>query len=206
MPEEAKTDKINAQTTKRLEAIFTNLKSKHDKVREKAAQDLRRTLEAQIQATRAGEGMGQLEKMVNNSLFQLFRTQTDNRMGGLLALQSILDLEFLEHTVKVARFIGFITICFPTDNTKQADLAAKVLGRLASLGGPLATDVVESEAKRALEWLISDKDTLNRRYDMVWYGMVWYGMVWYGMVWYGMVWYGMVWYGMVWYGMLLLLL
>ncbi len=32
------------------------------------------------------------------------------------------------------------------------------------MGGALATDVVESEAKRALEWLIADKDTLNRRY------------------------------------------
>ena len=45
MLEEAKAEKVNAQTIRKLEHIFQNLRSKNDKVREKAAQELRRTCE-----------------------------------------------------------------------------------------------------------------------------------------------------------------
>eukprot|EP00906_Rhabdomonas_costata_P021286 RCo030920 len=163
MPQDDRSDKVGPHVIRKLETIFNNLKSRQEDVREHAAVELRRTLEAQIKAT-PGEALAPLEKMVNIKLFELFRAPTDERMGGLRALQALIDLDFVEHTVKVARFIGFITICFPTNSNKQAQLAAHVLGKLARMGGALATDVVESEAKRALEWLISGKDVMNRRY------------------------------------------
>ena len=82
-------------------------------------------------------------------------------MGGISAIDNLIDCHSEENDTKIIRFANFLRMIFQkSPGTTDADTlirASKALGHLARVGGTLTVDFVESEVKRALEWLQAER-------------------------------------------------
>jgi FKBP12-rapamycin complex-associated protein len=91
---------------------------------------------------------------------------SSERIGGIYALNSLIDFRGDDAGQKTTRFASYLrTVMRGTDNTAMV-VAAKALGRLAKPGGTLTAEVVDAEVKVALEWLQMERSE-NRRFAAV---------------------------------------
>ena len=60
----------------------------------------------------------------------------------------------------------------PSGDPVVMEMAAKAMGRLALNGGTITADYVEFEVKKALEWLVGDRNE-GRRHAAVSISIVW---------------------------------
>ncbi|KAJ3030013.1 UNVERIFIED_CONTAM: phosphatidylinositol kinase- protein kinase tor1, partial [Siphonaria sp. JEL0065] len=104
---------------------------------------------------------------VNKRIFELIHSQDINcKMAGILIIDSLIDFQGEENTIKITRFANYLRIVLPGSDPQISILAAKALGRLAQPGGTLTAEFVEFEVKRALEWLQGERNE-SRRYAAV---------------------------------------
>eukprot|EP00899_Mesostigma_viride_P025256 jgi/Mesvir1/5915/Mv00684-RA.1 len=81
-----------------------------------------------------------------------------DRLGAVAAIDALIDMKVGERAQKITHFGGYLRELFNSSSDPAISLAAsKALGHLARVGGALAADIVESEVRRALEWLRADK-------------------------------------------------
>ncbi|KAK9863722.1 hypothetical protein WJX84_006709 [Apatococcus fuscideae] len=88
----------------------------------------------------------------------------NSRLAGVLAVEELLDTKLLEETAsKVTNFTGFLQEVFqPSTDAVTLEHAARSLGQLVRMGGPLTTDTVETEIRRSLEWLCGERQEMRR--------------------------------------------
>jgi FKBP12-rapamycin complex-associated protein len=100
---------------------------------------------------------------VNKRIFELCHsTEIPERIGGITALDRLIDYDGEENTTKVTRFANYLRLVLPSADTGVMILAAKAMGHLALLSGTLTGDFVDFEVKRALEYLQGDRVEMRR--------------------------------------------
>ena len=93
-------------------------------------------------------------------------SDSSERMGGILALDRLIDVDGDDAAQKTTRFAGYLRTVFRGNDNAAMIVAARALGKLAVPAGSLTADLVEAEVKSALEWLQSDRQE-NRRFAAI---------------------------------------
>ena len=91
---------------------------------------------------------------------------THEKVGGLLALEQLVDFDGVDAAQKTTRFASYLRTALRTNDNQVLLHGARCLGRLAKPGGALTAELVESEIQSALEWLQSERNE-HRRYAAV---------------------------------------
>jgi len=91
---------------------------------------------------------------------------TPDRLGGILALDALIDFEGVDAAQKTTRFTQSLRTVLRGKDINSMQAAAVALGKICRPGGALISELVESEVKTALEWLQSDR-VEERRYSAV---------------------------------------
>ncbi|KAJ4349705.1 phosphatidylinositol kinase- protein kinase tor1 [Didymosphaeria variabile] len=150
-----------------VDRIVQDLRSKNDENRQKAAHMVRQTVE-NAHRELPPQAFQQFYNDVNMRISQLIVAGNDSseRIGGIYALNSLIDFRGDDAGQKTTRFASYLrSVMRGTDNTSMV-VAAKALGRLAKPGGTLTAELVEAEVKVALEWLQMER-TESRRFAAV---------------------------------------
>lgn len=113
------------------------------------------------------EAFSKYSSEINRRIFDMIHgNDTNDRIGGIIALDKLIDFEGDDNTQKTTRYAHYLRSVIRGNDTSAMGLAAKALGRLATPGGPLTAELVESETRQALEWLSIDRQE-NRRFAAV---------------------------------------
>lgn len=101
---------------------------------------------------------------VSQRIAQLVVTGSDanERIGGLLALDRLIDFDGVDAAQKTTRFASYLRSALRSNDNVVLVYAARSLGRLAKPGGALTAELVESEIQSALEWLQSERQESRR--------------------------------------------
>lgn len=101
-----------------------------------------------------GEAFTKFMNDINRRIFELIHSQDNTeKLGGILLIDRLVDLEGEENTTKITRFANYLRNVLPGNEIAVMAAASKALGRLAVSGGTLTADFVEFEVKRSLDWL-----------------------------------------------------
>lgn len=154
-----------------LTQILSGLKSPKEDERNRYAVELRGYL-ASLARDLSSEQFNRYNNEINKSIFDLLHSkETAEILGGIAALNSLIDFDLgvgEESATKTARFSTYLSLHIPSNDLKIMKQATQTLGRLATPGGTLTSEFVDSEAKRAIEWLQSDiKQHENRRHAAI---------------------------------------
>ncbi|KAF5697031.1 FKBP12-rapamycin complex-associated protein, partial [Fusarium mundagurra] len=105
---------------------------------------------------------------VNNKITQLITHGSDSseRLGGIYALDALIDFEGVDDGVKYTRFTQNLKTILRGKDINPMQPAAITLGKLCRPGGSMISEVVDSEVNTALEWLQNDR-VEERRYSAV---------------------------------------
>ncbi|ORX52573.1 phosphatidylinositol kinase Tor2 [Piromyces finnis] len=149
-----------------LNRILNDLKSRSEETKYKAANELRDHV-ISISREISGENFTKFINDVNRRIFSLIQSNdNDEKIGGILAIDKLIDFDGEENTTKITRFANYLRFVLPGNDLQTMVLASKALGRLAQSGGTLTPEFVEFEVKRALEWLQGDRHE-SKRYAAV---------------------------------------
>ncbi|KAH9885310.1 FAT-domain-containing protein [Xylariomycetidae sp. FL2044] len=151
-----------------LDSITRDLKSRAgDDVRKRAAAQLR-DLVAVCYRDFSPEQFHIFYNSVNNKITTLMLHGNDSseRLGGVYALDSLVDFDGVDVTAKYTRFTANLKSVLRGKDIVPMQAAAVALGKLCRPGGSLISELVESEVKTALEWLQSDR-VEEKRYSAV---------------------------------------
>lgn len=149
-----------------LNKILNDLKSRSEETKYKAANDLKDHV-ISVSREISGENFTKFINDVNRRIFALIQSNdNDEKIGGILAIDKLIDFDGEENTTKITRFANYLRFVLPGNDLQTMVLASKALGRLALSGGTLTPEFVEFEVKRALEWLQGDRHE-SKRYAAV---------------------------------------
>ncbi|KAF2115999.1 armadillo-type protein [Lophiotrema nucula] len=157
----------SASLTAQLGRICNELRSKNDDTRQKAAHTLRQSVEA-VHREQVPAAFAQYYNEVNQqiSLMIVSGNDANDRIGGIHALNALIDFKGDDAGQKTTRFASYLRNVMRGTDTASMVVAAKALGRLAKPGGTLTAELVEAEVKAALEWLQMERSE-NRRFAAV---------------------------------------
>eukprot|EP00002_Diphylleia_rotans_P028068 TRINITY_DN5657_c0_g1_i3.p1 TRINITY_DN5657_c0_g1~~TRINITY_DN5657_c0_g1_i3.p1 ORF type:complete len:1876 (-),score=390.71 TRINITY_DN5657_c0_g1_i3:1816-7443(-) len=145
-----------------LTRIINDLRSKEERIRLKAANNLHQYISSESREI-SGEAFTKFMEGVSRRIFELVSSSDINeKMGGILAIDKMIDIDFEESATKITRFANYLRPVFPNNDATLMVMASKVLGHLAHAAGTLTADFVEFELKRALEWLQSERNEAKR--------------------------------------------
>ncbi|KAK3073501.1 phosphatidylinositol kinase- protein kinase tor1 [Teratosphaeriaceae sp. CCFEE 6253] len=150
-----------------VEAIFAELKARHDATRQSAAAKLSEQVHAAFRELPAAD-FNTYYAEINRRIYLYVMNGVDTyeRTGGLYALNVLIDFKGDDAALKVTKFNTYLRKTLEGSDTSAMVVAAKCLGRLAAPGGALTAELVEAEVKHALEWLTSERNE-NRRFAAV---------------------------------------
>ena len=173
-----------------FERIFSDLKSKNDDSRRKAAQELRLTLDA-LQKGLSSHSTTSMRTTLLTDSSELASTpsefnniynailqrisqyatasqpnETAERVGGIYALDALVDLKADELGQKHVRYTNILRTVMSGNDMTAMVVAARALGRLTQPGHPLIAELVDSEVRVALESLQVTRQE-NRRFAAV---------------------------------------
>jgi FKBP12-rapamycin complex-associated protein len=106
--------------------------------------------------------------VVNSRINQFISHSNDpaEKIGGIYALDALIDFEGVDHGTKTTRFTQSLRTVLRGKDLVPMQHAAAALGKICRPGGSLVSELVEAEVKTALEWLQSDR-VEERRYSAV---------------------------------------
>lgn len=130
--------------------------------KERAAQELRLHL-ANVAPEVPAEQFTRYSNDINKRIFELLRNNDANvRLGGVIAVDELIGAETGEEAA-VTRYANYLRSVVITPDLEVLRAAASALGKLTSMSSNLAADLVESEVKRCIEWLQSDRNEQRRQ-------------------------------------------
>ena len=92
---------------------------------------------------------------------------TIDKIGGILAIEQLITFEGDDAAQKTTRYSGYLRAALRSNDNEVLIYAAQALGHLATPGGALTAELVESEVKSALEWLQTEPRQESRRFAAV---------------------------------------
>ncbi len=126
----------------------------------KVAKDLRFYIETESRS-KSSDSFTSFMNDVNRLVMDLVNSpDAGDKMSGVLVLNELVEVPYEENETKIMRFAHYLRMILSNDTAQLPLLqtAASAFGHLVRTGGPLATDVVVGEIRRALEALRADKD------------------------------------------------
>eukprot|EP01060_Flectonema_neradi_P007848 TRINITY_DN15560_c0_g1_i5.p1 TRINITY_DN15560_c0_g1~~TRINITY_DN15560_c0_g1_i5.p1 ORF type:complete len:3059 (+),score=454.29 TRINITY_DN15560_c0_g1_i5:148-9177(+) len=114
------------------------------------------------------EGLQEIEQSINLAIYDCFAE--GKQIIGIHLINELVGVEYMEVNLKTTRFANYLRGALPTESSEQAALVAKTLSKVALEGGILASEVIEAELRRCVEWLAvvkSTRDSGNRRYAAI---------------------------------------
>lgn len=135
--------------------IFTGLKLPVEDERIQAARELGQFLSLILRDLSEDQFLKH-SKEINKLIFDLLHSkETNEKLGGIAAINALIsfDLGSLGETVKIQRILGYLLTLIVLSELVVMRQACLTLGRLASPGGATAGNIVDSQAKKAIEWL-----------------------------------------------------
>eukprot|EP00736_Rhodelphis_marinus_P007859 Rmarinus@m.12108 len=152
-----------SHSTDGLTKLISDLRNKSEDVRLRAGKNLRGYVEEEARAM-SGEEFTRFMNDLNRKIFDLVHSsEAHDRMGGLIAIDELIDLDCEENATKITRFANYLRMILPNAHDRATlERASRALGHLARAGGTLTADFVEFEVKRSLEWLQGDRYELRR--------------------------------------------
>ncbi|KAL4860725.1 hypothetical protein BDV12DRAFT_90500 [Aspergillus spectabilis] len=143
--------------------LFAELKSKNEETRVRAASELYDNV-LSVSRDWPTEKFTEFYNAVSQWIAQLVVTGGDanERIGGLLALDRLIDFGGVDAAQKTTRFASYLRSALRSNDNAVLVYAARSLGRLAKPGGALTAELVESEIQSALEWLQSERQESRR--------------------------------------------
>ncbi|RKF72543.1 Serine/threonine-protein kinase tor2 [Golovinomyces cichoracearum] len=151
-----------------LNRIVLELRSRgNDDIKRRAALELRELVNVTARDL-SPERFLEFYSVVNTRISQLITQATDpaDRIGGIHALDALIDFDGVDSAQKVTRFTQYLRSVLKGKDLMPMQPAAIALGKICRPGGSLISELVESEVKTALEWLQSDR-VEERRYSAV---------------------------------------
>ncbi|PLN84338.1 putative TOR pathway phosphatidylinositol 3-kinase TorA [Aspergillus taichungensis] len=143
--------------------LFAELKSKNEETRVRAAHELYDNV-LSVSRDWPPETFTEFYNVVSQRVAQLVVTGGDanERVGGILALDQLIDFGGVDAAPKTTRFAGYLRSALRSNDNVVLAYAARSLRRLAKPGGALTAELVESEIQSALEWLQSERQESRR--------------------------------------------
>ncbi|KAJ5968830.1 hypothetical protein N7501_005078 [Penicillium viridicatum] len=143
--------------------LFVELKSKNEEARARAAYELYENV-LSVSRDWPAEKFVEFYNAVSQRIAQLVVNGSDanERIGGLLALDRLIDFDGVDAAQKTTRFASYLRSALRSNDNVVLVYAARSLGRLAKPGGALTAELVESEIQSALEWLQSERQESRR--------------------------------------------
>ncbi|XP_018572076.1 serine/threonine-protein kinase Tor [Anoplophora glabripennis] len=136
-----------------LQQFVTNLKSRHESVRHKTAQELSLYVKSELREATPDEINTFLEEF-NHHIFEMVSSNDVNeKKGGILAILCLIGTDVGNMTNRISRFANYLRNLLPSSDVGVMELVAKAMGHLAVVSGSKASEYVEFEVKRAFEWL-----------------------------------------------------
>lgn len=146
-----------------LERILSGLRSKIEPIRIQYADELIKYMNSLSKEQLYGELFQKSLNDTNRTILELLNSSDINeKMGALLAIDRLIEFEGEELMARLSRYAQYLRISFPSSDPQVTILAAKVLGKLAFVGGPLAAEFIDVEINRALEWIQIEKSEHRR--------------------------------------------
>ncbi|SCZ93158.1 BZ3500_MvSof-1268-A1-R1_Chr6-2g08497 [Microbotryum saponariae] len=148
-----------------LDAILGDLRSKHDEIRFKAAQELYNYILASSRSLSA-EAFNKTYSEIHARCFALVNSSDlQDKLAGVTAIDKIVDVLGNDMS-RAIRLAASVQRAFPCSDSLVMTNAAKVFARLAAQGGILMSGHVDTQVKSCIEWLQGDRIE-NRRYAAV---------------------------------------
>jgi FKBP12-rapamycin complex-associated protein len=141
-----------------LSHFLHDLRDRDEKVRKKAARDLRVYVEGEAREI-SSESFTKVMNDLNRRIFDLVNSSDVHcKMGGISIIDELIDVTYEENDTKIFRFANYLRMVFQ-QSTKVAtaaderllQMASKALGHLARAGGTLTADIVEFEVGSSLD-------------------------------------------------------
>lgn len=178
---------VSSVTDAATQKLFSDLKSKNEETRQRAAIELYDSIIAASRGEnsafthllRININQAYCAELPQDKFLEYYNTATqriaqyvvtgtdpNEKIGGLLALDRLIDFDGVDPALKTTRFSGYLRSALRSNDNTVLVYAAKALGHLAKPGGALTAELVESEIQSALEWLQSERQE-NRRFAAV---------------------------------------
>ncbi|ORY61495.1 phosphatidylinositol 3-kinase-like protein [Pseudomassariella vexata] len=150
-----------------LENVMRDLKAKTEDERKKHAAMRLREMVGTLYRDTPPDQFITLYNGVNSRITSLVHSNTPgDRIGGVYAMDALVDFEGVDVTVKYTRFTSNLKAILRGTDLVPMQSAAVALGKLTRPGGSLISELVDSEVKTSLEWLESERIE-ERRYSAV---------------------------------------
>ncbi|KAI8062483.1 armadillo-type protein [Gongronella butleri] len=146
---------LNSQEN--LTRIFTDLKSKHEERRIKAADELGETA-ATAASELSDDTLIRLTNDINKRIFELAHgSDIHEKLGAIIAIDRLIDIEPEGNS---SRYHSYLSLMLPYNDPQVMIPAARALGRLAQSTSTFTADFVDTQVEHALEWLQVERSRL----------------------------------------------
>ncbi|KAJ2945766.1 hypothetical protein O0L34_g608 [Tuta absoluta] len=112
----------------------------------------------------------ELTKFLDEFNHQIFEMVSSNdvheKKGGVLAIVCLIGGNCDTTKTRITRFANYLRNLLPSSDVGVMELAAKTVGRLATVSGVKRAEYVEFEVKKAFEWLSEERNE-GRRHSAV---------------------------------------
>ncbi|XP_063386567.1 serine/threonine-protein kinase mTOR [Cydia fagiglandana] len=103
----------------------------------------------------------------NHQIFEMVSSSdVHEKKGGVLAIVCLIGGDCDTTKTRITRFANYLRNLLPSSDVGVMELAAKTVGRLATVSGVKRAEYVEFEVKRAFEWLSEERNE-GRRHSAV---------------------------------------
>ena len=154
------TDQAKQQQQQLMLKFATDLKSRNEGIRNKAAKDLYIYVSTELREV-GQEELNTFLDDFNHHIFEMVSGDTHAKMGGILAIVALINADVCNTGTRISRFGNYLrNNCLAQANSLDLsviELATKAIARLTQVSGTytanLKFDFIDHEVKKAFEWL-----------------------------------------------------
>ncbi|KAL5013846.1 hypothetical protein ScPMuIL_008116 [Solemya velum] len=146
-----------------LSQFLSGLKSRNEDVRFKAASELHHFVSTELREMPVGEHTSFMDELNHNMYEMVSSSDVNEKKGGILAIVSLIGVDVGNTSTRITRFANYLRNLLPSHDMGIMEMAAKAVGILALSSGTYASEYVEFEVKKALEWLLEDRHEGRRQ-------------------------------------------
>ncbi|XP_026321572.1 serine/threonine-protein kinase mTOR [Hyposmocoma kahamanoa] len=146
--------------------FVAGLKSRNVDVQIKTARELYHYAKTELREV-PQEELTQFLDEFNHQIFEMVSSNdVHEKKGGVLAIVCLIGGDCDTTKTRITRFANYLRNLLPSSDVGVMELAAKTVGRLATVSGVKRAEYVEFEVKRAFEWLSEERNE-GRRHSAV---------------------------------------
>ncbi|RMZ86883.1 hypothetical protein DV736_g5890, partial [Chaetothyriales sp. CBS 134916] len=147
-----------------IERIFSDLRSKNPEVKARAATELSSLItlySREWSPERFSVFYDRITVRISNLIVQA--TDPSDKVGGILALDRLIDCDAIDAASKVSKYSNYLRAALRSNDYAVLDVASRAMGHLARPGGAFTAELVEAEMTSAFEWLQPESKAESRR-------------------------------------------